>query len=137
MEYSVTIQLPEAVPEASPAFYNVAGVMVLTRLILGAANAGANDFTVVGTYADVARSRCSNDPRLEKLQINWKNETPDGTQSDVCVEANVVVGDPVWREISQSDNPVFVPGAPMMIPVRRQKPHPVVGHRTTIGVLRQ
>jgi phosphatidylglycerophosphate synthase len=125
MEFSVTIQLPGAVAEASPAFYKVAGVMVLTRLILGAANAGANEFTVVGTYADVARSRCSNDPRLEKLQINWKNETPDGTQSDVCVEANVIVGDPVWREIAQSDNPVFVPGAPMMIRSGDKDPAPL------------
>ena len=124
-EFSVTIRLPNAVAEASPAFYNVAGVMVLTRLILGAANAGANDFTVVGTYAGVAQSRCSNDPRLEKLQINWKNETPDGTQSDVCVEANVVVGDPVWQEISQSGNSVFVPGAPMMTRSGDKNPTPL------------
>jgi phosphatidylglycerophosphate synthase len=132
-EFSVTIRLPNAVAEASPAFYNVAGVMVLTRLILGAANAGANDFTVVGTYAGVAKSRCSNDPRLEKLQINWKNETPDGTQSDVCVEANVVVGDPVWQEISQSGNSVFVPGAPMMIRSGDKNPTPLWATKPASG----
>lgn len=127
MELSVTIQLPDAKPEVSPAFYSVAGVMVLTRLILGAANAGANDFTVVGTYADIARSRCSTDPRLEKLRINWKNTTPDRTRNGVCVEANVVVGDPVWQKIFRSDDPVFVPGAPMMIRSGDKNPTPLWG----------
>ena len=125
MEFSVTIQLPDAEAEASPAFYSVAGVMVLTRLILGAANAGANDFTVVGTYADIARSRCSTDPRLDKLRINWKNAVPDRIRTDVCVEANVVVGDPVWQQISRSDDPVFVPGAPMMIRSGDKNPTPL------------
>ena len=113
MSFPVTIRLPEGEPETSPAFYRVAGVMVLTRLILGAAAAGAKKITVTGSYAEIARSRCSGDQRLKELKVIWGGD-PGQEERGISVEANVVVGSPVWQALAGSDESVFVPGAPAM-----------------------
>ena len=123
--FSITIGLPETEAGESPAFLKVAGVMVLTRLILGAAQAGARSISVIGPYADTARQRCGNDPRLKGKTVAWQTAEAGMDNADIHVEANVVVGNPVWDLLGNRNESTYVPGAPDMSRSGRSDPTPL------------
>ncbi len=123
--FTVTIHLPDVEPGKSPAFLKVAGVMVLTRLILGAMQAGAGEISVAGSYADTARSRCGDDPRLKGRGIRWETSQTRIEKTDIHVDANVVVGNSVWQLLSECEHAAFVPAAPRMERTGSSEPEPL------------
>lgn len=119
MAFDVRIHLPEVEPELNPAFAEVAGVSVLSRLILGATSAGAESIRVCGAGAGAAQRRFGDDPRFRSLNLDWDGPPEDSgrvesPRPEIQVTANVVVGNPVWRLLADADRPVRVPGAPSM-----------------------
>lgn len=131
--FSVTIGLPETESGESPAFLKVAGVMVLTRLILGAAQAGARSISVVGPYAATARQRCGDDPRIKGAAVAWLNAEADINHADIHVDANVVIGNPVWDLLGSCNEPTFVPGAPDMSRSGSSDPTPLWQNNAPAG----
>lgn len=111
--FDVTLQLPDAEPDLNPAFVVVAGVSVLSRLILGAAAAGAQAIAVCGAQAEAAERRFGKDARLQALDLRWGGSI-DGAAPLVRVRADVVVGKAVWTLLAAANGPVEVPGAPVM-----------------------
>lgn len=111
----VYIELPDGDPELNPAFSTVAGVSVLSRLILGAQAVGAETITVCGAQAGAAQQRFGDDPRFGALKIQWvvpaehEGPLPPGG-AGVRVTANVVMGNPVWRLLAEAEGAVSVPG---------------------------
>ena len=55
MAFDLTIEIPESDLAENPAFLKVAGVPVLSRLILGGAAAGAGTISVTGRHALAAQ----------------------------------------------------------------------------------
>ncbi len=122
--FDVTIRLPDAQPELNPAFSRVAGVSVLTRLILGAAAAGARAIVVGGAQVEAAQRRFGKDRRFRALDLRWGGSLDgaeprvrgedDEAATRIEVDADLVVSNSVWVLLTEADGPGQVPGAPSM-----------------------
>lgn len=123
--FSLTVRISDIDAGRNPAFLEVAGVTVLTRLILGAAGAGATRISVVGTSEEAVRTRSTDYARLKDLDILWDAAATEPDESDILVEANVVVGNPVWRLLAECARPTYVPGAPVMARMGAGQPEPL------------
>ncbi|MDT8368556.1 MAG: CDP-alcohol phosphatidyltransferase family protein [Longimicrobiales bacterium] len=121
MSFVAVVQIPDRVEAENPAFFRVAGVPLLTRLIAGAHAAGAETIFVTGTGIDRARERVGADPRVRKAPVRWDarpSERAEDRATVIEAPANLVVGTPVWRLLAEAADPdgvpVEVPGAPGM-----------------------
>lgn len=132
MSFSLIIRIPDTRLESNPAFIQVAGVSVLTRLILGAARAGADQITVLGAHITEALRQFGGDRRLKKLDLHW-GSTEINPFADVTVDANVVVGNTVWELLVKSAVSAFVPGAPHMVRSGNTSLHPLWNGQTDVS----
>lgn len=115
MSFTAVLSIPEGPEAENPAFYRVAGVRVLTRLVAGAHAAGASRIVISGALAGRARELIGGDPRVRVAPVSWGADEPAGPRSPtttVSAPASVVIGTPVWRMLAAAEGPAEVPGAP-------------------------
>lgn len=111
MTFQVVLHVPDAAPDQNPAFWKVCRLPILTRLIIGAHRAGADQIVVAGAHLDEAKQLLSGDERLDGITVDW-GDAPATDLPRVEVTADVVVGHPVWKAVSAASGSTQVPGAP-------------------------
>ncbi len=113
MSFRLAIRIPGPVNGFQPALAGVAGVPVLLRLLIGAVRNGAEQIEVTGSDVEAARRTVGSDRRLAGADISWgPHPAPKVDFVQVEVDADVVVGNSVWKDLDAADGPVTVPGAP-------------------------
>lgn len=117
MTFTALLRIPDRPEADNPAFFRVAGVPVLTRLIAGAHAAGADSIVVSGPLTGRARELLGSDRRVRAAKVHWgEPETASRWPRAVVISAPacLVVGPAVWRLLAATDSPAEVPGAPAM-----------------------
>lgn len=106
-----------------PAFLDVAGVPVLTRLAIAAVRGGARHLVLDGDAADVAEAkrRLAAEPRVAQATVG------DALVSELPVvetTADKIIGIPVFRALDAAKGPAFVPDARDVVRLGEGEPAP-------------
>ncbi|MDG2089405.1 MAG: CDP-alcohol phosphatidyltransferase family protein [Arenicellaceae bacterium] len=99
----------------SAALIRVAGLSVIERLLLGAAKAGISRAYITDT-SQQTKQHLTNSKALRKspVEIKWNATEKPLPNKRIVVEANVVVGNPVWGALVAATTNMSVTQAPSM-----------------------
>jgi phosphatidylglycerophosphate synthase len=99
----------------NPALIKIAGLSIIERLLLGAAKAGVSRAYVADVH-EITKQLLATSKALRKssIEVSWNAAEKSLPTKRIVVEANVIVGNPIWNALVAATANMDVNQAPAM-----------------------